>query len=670
MPMDQARDRANKLRAEIEELRYRYHVLNDPDVSDEVYTSLTKELKELEEAYPELRDPNSPTQRVGGQPLEQFPTRRHSSPMLSLNDVFDGRELEEWAARIHKMLQKGETSPSYHMDLKMDGLATALIYDHGELSYALTRGDGYNGEDITSNVRTIDTVPLRLRRHRTVEQAVYEGRIQIRGEVVIYKSDFQQLNAERGEQGEPAYANPRNLAAGSVRQLDPKLAASRPLRFHAYRIMGDATPDNLYDEYQLAQALGFVVNDMHQLAPDIDGVMEFVNRWQTQRQELDFQVDGVVVTVNQNDLRQELGVVGKAPRGAVAYKYPAEREVSTIKDIQVNVGRTGAVTPFAVLEPLQLAGTTVQMATLHNEDEIKRKDIQIGDRVVVQKAGDIIPEIVESLPKLRDGSQQPFHMPTSCPECDTPLWRPEDEAVIRCPNPDCPARTHRRIERFVSKSAFDIEGLGERIVKTLLDEDLIGDAADLFTLSADQLEQLEGFGPKAAHNTVEAIQASKRIPLDRFILALDIRHIGQEAAFELARAFGSLESFTQATEAELKQVEGVGDVVARSVLNWLANSQNQTLIAKLQANGVTAEPTEQTGDKLRSLTFVITGTLANMSREEAETAIRNRGGSPTSSVSSNTDYVVTGMNPGSSKLQQARQHGITQIDEDQFYALL
>ncbi len=668
--MNHAKNRAAKLRKEIEELRYRYHVLNDPDVSDEVYTSLTKELKELEETYPELRDPNSPTQRVGGQPLEQFETRRHSSPMLSLNDVFGREELEEWVKRLHKLLPRDEESPNYHMDLKMDGLAVALIYDQGQLSYALTRGDGYNGEDITSNVRTIRSVPLHLRQDSTVEQSVYDGRIEIRGEIVIYKSDFQQLNAERARRDETTYANPRNLAAGSVRQLDPKLTASRPLRFHAYRVLGDTAPDNIYDEYELAKALGFVINDMHEVASDTEGIMEFVDRWEERRQECDFQVDGVVVTVNQNHIFESLGVVGKAPRGAVAYKYPAEQDVSVIKDIQVNVGRTGAVTPFAVLEPVQLAGTTVQMATLHNEDEIKRKDIRIGDSVVVQKAGDIIPEIVESLPKLRDGTEQTFRMPKRCPECDTPLQRPEGEAVTRCPNTNCPARTHRRIEHFVSKSAFDIEGLGERIVKTLLDQELIHDAADLFALSTEQLERLEGFGPKAAQNTVDSIQTSKQIPLNRFILALDIRHIGQEAALELARYFGSLEAFMEADEEDFKQVEGIGDVAARSITHWLATPENRAFLDKLQQNGVLPESVQQTGDALVGLTFVVTGTLENMSREEAEAAIRDRGGNPTSSVSSNTDYVVVGANPGGSKIQQAQQHTITQLTENQFQQLL
>lgn len=669
--MKHAEHRVAKLRQEIEELRYRYHVLNDPDVSDEVYTALTRELKELEETYPQLRDPNSPTQRVGGQPLAKFETRPHSTPMLSLNDVFGRDELEEWIERVHKLLGQRQEQPDYHMDLKMDGLATALVYENGTLQYGLTRGDGYHGEDITSNVRTIETIPLDLRQDSSVDQSLYRGRVEIRGEIIIYKSDFEKLNAERAKQGETTYANPRNLAAGSVRQLDPKLAASRPLRFHAYRLLGEAAPGTLYEEYELANTLGFKINDMHETASDAEDIYRFIDDWEHRRQELDFQVDGVVITVNQTRLREELGTVGKAPRGAVAFKYPAEQDVSTVKDIQVNVGRTGAVTPFAVLEPVQLAGTTVQMATLHNEDEIQRKDIRIGDSVVLQKAGDIIPEIVESLPKLRDGSEKIFHMPRKCPECNTPLERPEGEAVTRCPNTECPARTHRRIEHFVSKSAFDIEGLGERIIKTLLDKGLIHDAADLFDLTTEQLEQLEGFGPKAASNTVEAIQASKRVPLDRFILALDIRHVGQEAAFELTRYFQSLEALKAAHEEQLKEVEGIGEVVARSIANWLANPDNQALLHKLQERGVKPEPIKQPSKAtLADQTFVVTGTLETMSRDEAEAAIRERGGNATSSVSSNTDYVVVGDNPGSSKLSQAQQYGVEQLNEDQFRKLL
>lgn len=665
-----AAERIRKLREEIEELRYRYHVLNDPQVSDDVYTSLTQELQELEEQYPQLQNPNSPTRRVGGQPLEKFETRPHSSPMLSLNDVFSLEELEEWATRVEKLLGDGE-SPGYHMDLKMDGLATALIYEAGELHYGLTRGDGYRGEDITSNIRTIESIPLRLRRDPEIDSALYQDRVEIRGEVLIYKSDFQRLNAERSQRGESTYANPRNLAAGSVRQLDPKLAASRPLRFHAYRVLGDNTPDTLYEEYELARRLGFIVNDMHEVATSREEITRFINTWQHHGSKLDFHVDGAVVAVNDNAAFNKLGVVGKAPRGAVAYKYPAEQGTSTIQDIQVNVGRTGAVTPFAVLEPVALAGTTVQMATLHNEDEIRRKDIRIGDSVVVQKAGDIIPEIVESLPRLRNGSEQVFQMPSTCPECDTLLERPGGEAVTRCPNPDCPARVHRRIEHFVSKNAFDIDGLGERIVKTLLEEGLIEDAADLFTLRPEQLETVEGFGDKSARNTVDAIQARKTISLDRFIFGLGIRHIGQEAAFELARHFRSLHTLTEADADELKQVEGIGEVAAHSIVNWLANPSNQALLQKLHDRGVRPESVKQASEAtLAGQTFVVTGTLETMSRDEAEAAIRERGGNATSSVSSNTTYVVVGENPGSNKLSQAQRYGVTQLNEEQFQQLL
>ncbi|MEX0932262.1 MAG: NAD-dependent DNA ligase LigA, partial [Candidatus Saccharimonadales bacterium] len=464
MNKEQAKQRAEKLRAEIDDLRYRYHVLDDPVVNDEVYDSLTRELRDLEKKFPKLQDPNSPTQRVGGKPLEKFESRPHSRLMLSLNDVFSQNDLEVWIERTARLLPEG-VEPQYHMDIKMDGLATAIVYEDGKLSYALTRGDGYNGEDITYNVRTIQSVPLKLRHDKDVPKSIYEGRVEIRGEILIYKSEFEKLNAERARKGETTYANPRNLAAGSVRQLDPKLTASRPLSFHAYRMYGDARPNNLYDEYEMAKKLGFIVNDTHQIAHNKKEIMDFVNHWEERRQELEFRTDGIVVMINQNAIFEGLGVVGKAPRGAVAYKYPAEQATTKLRDIQVSIGRTGAATPFAVLTPVQIAGTTVQMATLHNEDEIKRKDVRIGDTVVVQKAGDIIPEVVEPLPKLRDGSEQKFVMPKKCPVCGNQLKKIKaEEAIWRCPNKSCPAQVRGRIVHFASKQALDIEGLGEKVV--------------------------------------------------------------------------------------------------------------------------------------------------------------------------------------------------------------
>ncbi len=665
--MKHAQERAAKLKEEIEEHRYRYYVLDDPTISDDAYDALVRELEELEVQHPELRDPNSPTQRVGAEPLKEFDQHEHSTPMLSLQDAFSKTELQEWYTRTSNTLHTG---PELFMDIKMDGLAAALIYEDGELWIGATRGNGYVGEDVTQNIRTIGAIPLKLRKHGADER-FQRGRVEIRGEILIYKDDFLRINTQREEVGETTYANPRNLAAGSVRQLDPKLTAARPLRFHAYRVIAEPEIPTLAEEYDIAQKLGFIVNADHGTAGKLEEVERFIDSMEEMRHQLPFGTDGVVVAVNNREQFERLGIVGKAPRGAIAYKYPAEQATTRVKDIQVNVGRTGAVTPFAVLEPVMLAGTTVQMATLHNEDEIRRKDVRVGDSVIVRKAGDIIPEVVESLPKLRDGSEQEFHMPEECPVCGTKLQKPRGEAVLRCPNPNCPARVHRHVEHFVSKSAFDIDGLGERIVKTLLEKGLIEDAADLFTLTTDQLESLEGFKEKSAKNTVEAIQSKTSIPLDRFIFALGIRHIGQEAALELVRYFRSLEAFANANVEELRNVEGIGEVAAQSIISWLADPNNQAFLQKLQDNGVHPESIKETGDdSLKYQTFVVTGTLENMSRSEAEAAIRERGGNVTSSVSSNTDYIVTGENPGNNKVSQAQQYGVAQINEDQFQQLL
>lgn len=685
MSMKKAQDRAAKLRSEIEEHRYRYYVLDNPSISDDAYDALFRELEQLEEQYPQLRDPNSPTQRVGAEPLEKFRSVPHSERILSLNDAFSREELKEWHERVTRLLGY---NPEHHMDIKMDGLFAVLIYENGRLSLGLTRGDGYHGEDVTSNLRTIGSIPLMLRPGQ--DEYLYKSRVEIRGEVLIYKHDFQEINTKREQNGETLYANPRNLAAGSVRQLDPKLAAARPLMFHAHRVVTEQPLETLHEEYELAQKLGFIVNKQHATAPNFEEIWQYIEKWEERRFELPFQTDGIVITVNKNEDYEELGVASKAPRGAIAYKYPAEQATTTVKDIQVNVGRTGAVTPFAVLDPIQIAGTTVQMATLHNEGEIARKDIRIGDSVIVQKAGDIIPEVIQSLPKLRNGSEKKFLMPRKCPECGTPLTNElhssggkkasdsssvdehgESGAIWRCPNPDCPAQVHRRIEHFVSKNAFDIEGLGEQIVKTFLDAKLIDDPADLFTLKAGSLENLEGFGQKSAQNLVREIQAKKQIPLDRFIFALGIRHIGQETAFELARYFQDFETFQNAQVEQLQAVEGIGEVAAQSIAAWLSDPDNQALLHKLSEHGVEAAPVEESGDtSLSGQTFVITGTLESMSRDEAQAAIRERGGSVTSSVSSNTDYVVVGENPGSNKISQARQYGITQLNEEQLQQLL
>ncbi len=656
-------NRAERLKSQIEDHRYSYYVLEDPTISDGAYDSLVKELEELETDYPELKEANSPTQRVGAEPLDRFDQVEHSLPMLSLHDVFSFAELESWYEKTAKQL---EEEPSLHLDIKMDGLAAALIYEDGELVQAATRGNGRVGEDITQNIRTIGSVPLRL---RVSEGLDVRQRLEVRGEVIIYKDDFNIVNKDRGAQGLQLYANPRNLAAGSVRQLDPKLAAQRPLQFHAYRVIATEKIASLSDEYQIASQIGFIVNQAHKRVSSLKEAQDYIEYWGQNRGDLPYNTDGVVVSVDNRQDHDSLGVVGKAPRGAVAYKYPAEQASTKIKDIQVNVGRTGAVTPFAVLKPVQIAGTTVQMATLHNIGEIDRKDVRIGDTVIVQKAGDIIPEVVESLPSLRSGDEVSFQMPQNCPVCESSLIKKDDEAVWRCPNETCPARSHRQIEHFVSKGGFDIEFLGEKLVKQLLDEGVIRDAADLFAISSEDLEGLEGLGLKSAEKLVDSIASSKTVPLDRFIFALGIRHVGQQTAQDLAHQFGSLDRLAEAKIEDLEQVEGIGQVAAKSVVEWFDNEVNKQLLNKLEAAGVEWQAPAGRSEELEGKTFVVTGTLSDMSRSEISEYIENRGGKVTSNVSSKTDYVVAGINPGSSKLEQAKKHGVDVIDEEGLRAI-
>lgn len=653
-----AATRAAKLRAQINELRYRYHVLDDPQASDDVYDSLSQELRAIEKQYPQLITPDSPTQRVGSQPLAKFQAVAHTTPMLSLNDVFNETELEAWIARTQKLLP-ADHKPQYHLDIKMDGLAAALIYQDGKLEQGLTRGNGYQGEDVTQNLRTIRTVPLSLRESGLPTR----GRVEVRGEVIMYKTDFARMNDARREAGLPEYANPRNFAAGSVRQLDPKLTAARPLRFHAYSLIMDPPLPTLNNEYKGANRLGFVTNPQHRVVDSPKAIMEFVHEWEEKRHDLLFQSDGVVAMINQREQFRSLGVVGKAPRAAVAYKYPAERATTKIKDIQVSVGRTGAATPFAVMEPVKIAGSTVQMATLHNESEIARKDIRVGDTVVIQKAGDIIPEVVEPLVKLRDGSERKFKMPKICPVCGTSLVKQKaEEAVWRCPNKNCPARVRGSIQHFASKDALDIEGLGEKNTATFIKAGLIKDIADLYKLKVKDIAALDRFGQTSAENIVNAIQSKKSIPLDRFIYGLGIRHIGRQTAIDLAQHFGSLNKILTASVEDFEAVDGIGDVVAHSIYIWLNEPANRDVLSRLSAMEVKPIPVK-TGAKLAGKSFVVTGTLEKLGRDEAADKIRALGGKFQSSVGKETDYLVVGANPGAGKIADAQKYGTQQTNE-------
>ncbi len=671
MNKSEAQARVEKLRELINDYRYHYHVLDESIMSEAAADSLKHELTQLETEFPELITPDSPSQRIAGTPLPGFKQVEHSSRMLSLNDAFDEAETRAWVTRVTKFLPPS-TKLEYFVDVKMDGFACALVYQDGILDRAITRGDGFVGEDVTANVRTIDSVPLRLRHTKNYGQFL-RGRTEVRGEIVMYKKDFEALNAERAKQGKPLFANPRNTAAGTIRQLDPKLVVSRPLHFRAYDLLRNTArevPTHKF-AYETLASLGFLVNKDAPVFHSIDQVLEFAAKWEEKRRSLPFNTDGLVVKVNDRGLYARLGVVGKAPRGAIAYKYAAEQATTKVKDIFVSIGRTGAATPVAMLEPVVVAGSTVQMATLHNEGEIKRKDIRIGDTVIVHKAGDIIPEVVEPLVTLRNGSEQPFQMPTHCPECNTKLvkYKAED-AAWRCPNENCPSRSWKRIEHFASKEALDIEGLGEKNVIALLNADMIKDPADIYTLTPEQVVTLDRFAEVSANKLVEAIQAKKNLPLNRFVYGLGIRHIGAQTAIDLANHFRELEKLAAAKIDELAEVEGVGDVVAEAFVEWFSEPRNQKLLEKFKKLGVWPQSVKRVGGRLTGKNFVVTGSLESMSREEAAERIRALGGTFQSSVGKDTDYLVVGANVGASKLTKAGKLGTPQIDEAAFLKLI
>ncbi len=670
MNKKQAAARIAKLRELINEYRYEYNVNDRSIMSEPAADSLKHELSELEAQFPELITPDSPTQRVAGEPSPQFVSVAHARPMLSLNDVFDDVELKAWEQRVKKLAP--EAALEYFVDIKMDGLACSLVYEDGLLVRGVTRGNGAVGEDVTANVRTLDSVPLRLR-HTQSTELFTRGRTEVRGEIVMYKKDFEALNKSRAAQGLPLFANPRNTAAGAIRQLDPRLVVERRLHFRAWDVQRDdasQVPTNRF-AYDALSELGFLVNKQATVQPSSDKVLAFARDWEEKRKKLPFNNDGMVVKLNDRALFARLGVVGKAPRGAVAYKYPAEQATTKVKDIFISIGRTGAATPVAVLEPVVVAGSTVQMATLHNEGEVQRKDVRVGDTIIVHKAGDIIPEVVEVLTTLRTGAEKPFVMPTHCPECNTQLVKLKaDDAVWRCPNQACPARVHNQIQHYASKAALDIEGMGQKNVLALLDAQLIRDPADLYSLTKDQLLTLDRFADISASKLIAAIAEKKQPPLSRFIYGLGIRHVGAQTAVDLANHFGSLDALGKATLDELKDVEGVGEVVAESIVAWFGTASHQQLLAKFTSANVVPTKVMRTGGPLQGQGFVISGTLTNMEREEAGEQIRALGGTFQSSVGKNTTYLVLGDNPGQSKVTKAEKLGTKIIDEDALLKIL
>lgn len=667
---EQAKSRVAKLRETINEYRYEYHVNDRSIMSEAAADSLKHELSILEEQFPELITPDSPTQRVAGIPLAKFSPIAHTERMLSLNDVFDDAELFAWEARIQKLAKT--SSLEYFVDLKMDGFACALVYQDGVLQRAVTRGDGLVGEDVTINVRTLDSVPLRLRAPKK-DKHFLAGRTEVRGEIVMYKNDFELVNKQREAKGLPLFANPRNTAAGTIRQLDPKLVAARPLHFRAYDVLRDDPSEVSTNSfaYTIVAELGFLCNRMAPVFKNLKDVLTYANEWEEKRAQLAYNTDGLVIKINDREIYRQLGVVGKAPRGAVAYKYPAEQSTTKVQDIFISIGRTGAATPVAMLEPVVVAGSTVQMATLHNEGEIKRKDIRVGDTVIIQKAGDIIPEVVEVITKLRPKDSRAFSMPNVCPECATTLVKLKaDEAVWRCPNEQCPSRVYKRIQHYASKGALDIEGLGEKNVIALLQADLIHETPDIYGLKKEAIQQLERFAEISASKLVAAIQAKKEPTLARFIYGLGIRHVGTQTAVDLANHFKSLTQLSEATIDDLSEVEGVGEVVAEAIVAWFAEPTNQALLREFAKYEVNPQEVKKVGGKLSGKSFVITGSLTTMQREEAGEKIRALGGTFQSSVGKDTDYLVVGENVGASKLAKAEKLGTKQISEQDMLKMI
>jgi DNA ligase (NAD+) len=677
----EAKKRIAKLHEQIEDLRYRYHVLDDPEVTDEVYDSLTRELRSLEAQFPRLADPSSPTNRVAGKPLDKFVKVPHAVRMLSLNDIFSLEELQAWESRIKKLLPPSAAEKNgleYFAELKLDGLAVSLIYEHGLFVRGATRGDGSIGEDITQNLKTIRSIPLRLRMPKGMLQP--PALLEVRGEAVMPKKVLEDLNKKQAAENKPLFANTRNAAAGSLRQLDPSLAASRRLDFFAYDIAqlkwpakSKAKELKLHsEEHQLMRDFGFKVDNHDEVVKNLDELKEYIERIGKLRDSFPFGTDGVVISVNELAYHDRLGVIGKAPRYMAAYKYPAERATTKVIDIKVNVGRTGVLTPFAVFEPTVVAGSTISKATLHNMDQVQRLGVKIGDTVVIEKAGDVIPAVVQALPKLRTGKEKDFKMPSGCPVCDYPVERREvgskESAAYYCTNPACPAKNQRGMEHFVN--AFEIYTVGPKIIARFKDEGLISDAADLFTLTEGDINTLERFGEKSAENIIRSIQDHKKISLGRFIYALGINNVGEQTSEDLAEYFGSLPKLMAATESEINAVENIGPIVSKSVADWFAHKENKRFVNKLLSNGVQiiAQPKKQPG-KLTGKTFVITGTLETMSREEAKQKIKRLGGKVAESVSKKTDYVVVGEDPGS-KYDKAQALGIEILNEQKLLKLI
>ena len=665
-----AEQRIVKLRNLINDYRYHYHVLDESIMSEAAADSLKHELSQLEEQFPELITPDSPTQRVAGKALSKFAKVQHQTRMISLQDVFDRAEVAAWIQRMKKVRQ--DITEEFLCDIKMDGLACALIYEDGVLTHAVTRGDGLVGEDVTMNVRTIQNVPLTLRANQRFAHFL-RGRTEIRGEIVMHKDDFAALNQRRRAAGQPEFANPRNLAAGTIRQLDPKLVAERPLHFVGYDIIRDNLEDTptIAFGYQMMNELGIATSRQTQIVYGLDEVMSYVNHLDELRQSLQFNTDGAVIKLNDRRQFAELGIVGKTPRAAVAYKFAAEEATTIVRDIVISIGRTGAATPVAVFDPVVVAGTTVQHASLHNADEIARLDVRRGDTVVIFKAGDIIPQVQTVLKELRPTDAKPIDYPAELarqyPELE--FVRPAGEAVYRVKGLSGPLILKRALAHFASKGALDIDTLGEKNVEALVEAGLVNDLADIYRLTKDDLLKLERFAEISAQKLIDAIAAKKQPALERFLFGLGIRHVGAQTAIDLTNHFKSIKKLLVATIDELREVDGVGEIVAESIVAWFADEDNVTLLEKFADLGVVPQ-FSQKSDRLAGQSFVITGTLQSMGRDAAAERIRNLGGTFQTAVAKDTTYLVAGGKVGASKLKKAEQYGTKIIDEQTLLELI
>jgi len=674
---EEAKARIEKLRNEINHHNYRYYVLDSPEISDAEYDNLMRELKQLEEEHPRFLTPDSPTQRVGAAPVEAFGVVEHPQPLLSLGNVFSGEELMAWYTRTARLV--GNTGFDFVGEHKIDGLAVALTYVDRQLATGATRGDGFRGENITQNLRTIRSIPLSVPKDAP-------PRFEVRGEVFLSKTGFHKLNQERTAEGQPLFANPRNAAAGSVRQLDSRITAGRPLDIIIYMLgwaEGKATPDTHWETMEWLKSLNFKVNPNNRRLKNIEEVEKYYHTWEEQRESLQYEADGIVIKINQLNLHEELGDIGHEPRWAIAYKFPAVQGTTKLKDIGISVGRTGTLNPYAILEPVSVGGVTIRQAALHNEDDIRRKDIRVGDTVIIQRAGEVIPEVVGPIASKRTGQEKEFRLldklprnekgQPACPECGGEVIKPEGEVMYYCSNAACPAQAQQRIEHFASRGAMDIRGIGENLSATLYKEGLVKDISDIYKLKGkkEALLQMDKMGEKSVSNILDSIGKSKKRPLERLIFGLGIRHIGEEMAGTLASEFHSIDNLAKASKDELMQISAIGPKIADSITAFFRQEDNMKILRELEKEGVF--PEVETGKAkelpLSGKEFVITGRLESFSRQEAEARIKERGGGAKDNVTRKTDFVVVGADPGS-KRDRAAQMGIKIINEEEFINLL